>query len=315
MPASQGRERKQTGEEPEKSVEFIITTDSHWLKGDPMRNSRFCLLTLPLMLWFAFTTPIPAQQEAALSESQIREFLLTAKVIRERSTPKGITSPPRLTLSDGKITHDASFQKVNEYKGMMEFADGHREMNFKDSYKFDIAAYELAKMLGLGNMMPVTVGRKYKGDSGALTWWLPVKMDEATRLKQKLEPPDSDAWNQQMYKKRIFAELVCDTDPNLTNLLISADWHIWMIDFSRAFRMQKELLDPRNIIQSKCARQLLEKMRKLDMKELTVKTGKYLTPDEIKGVMARRDKIVAIYTDLIAKKGENEVLYDDPSVK
>ena len=31
--------------------------------------------------------------------------------------------------------------------------------------------------------------------------------------------------------------------------------------------------------------------------------------------MARRDRIVAIYEDLIAKKGETEVLYDDPVIK
>jgi len=31
--------------------------------------------------------------------------------------------------------------------------------------------------------------------------------------------------------------------------------------------------------------------------------------------MARRDKIVAIFDDLIAKKGEKEVLYDDPVAK
>jgi len=280
-----------------------------------MRSSRFWLVTLSLMLWYASTTRLPAQQEPILTEDQMRAFLLKAQVTKERITPKGITSPYRLTLSDGKITHDAAFQRINEYKVMMEFGNGQREINFKDSYKFDIAAYELAKMLGLGDTMPVTVGRAYKGESGAMSWWLPVKMDEATRLKQKLEPPDSDAWNQQMYKKRIFAELVCDTDPNLTNLLISADWHIWMIDFSRAFRMQKELRNPKNVIESKCARQLLETLRKLDKKELAAKTAKYLTPNEITGVMARRDKIVAIYTDLIAKKGEKAVLYDDPSVK
>jgi hypothetical protein len=258
---------------------------------------------------------MPMQEEPKLSEEQMKEFLLKAKVIKEKVTPKGITSPYRLTLSDGTLTHDASFQKVNEYKTSLEFSDGHREINFKDSYKYDIAAYELAKLLGLGDMMPVTVERKYKGDSGAMSWWLPVKMDEADRLKKSIQPPDVDAWNQQMYKKRVFAELAYDTDPNLTNVLISADWHLWMIDFSRAFRLDKGLRDSKNILQSKCERQLLARLRKLDRDEVTLKTKPFLSKDEVAGIMARRDKIVAIFDDLIAKKGEKEVLYDDPVAK
>jgi hypothetical protein len=260
-------------------------------------------------------TCLPAQEETKLSEQQMKDFLLHAKVIANKQTSKGITSPYRLTLTDGTITHDAGFNYVNETKNKMEFADGHIEYNFKDSYKYDIAAYELAKLVGLGDMMPVYVERKWNGLIGAASWWLSVMMDEATRLAKHVEPPDSDAWNKQMYKKRIFAELVYDTDPNLTNVLISKDWHLWMIDFTRAFRLFKDIRDTKNLTESKCARQLLEKLRKLDRAELTLKTKEYLSKGEIDGVMGRRDKIVALYNDLIAKKGENAVLYDDPAVK
>jgi len=276
---------------------------------------RFRLTILSVLVLLVSITCLPAQEEAKLSEQQMKDFLLHAKVIANKQTSKGITSPYRLTLTDGTITHDAGFNYVNETKNKMEFADGHIEYNFKDSYKYDIAAYELAKLVGLSDMMPVYVERKWNGLIGAASWWLSVMMDEATRLAKKVEPPDSDAWNKQMYKKRIFAELVYDTDPNLTNVLISKDWHLWMIDFTRAFRLLKDIRDPKNLTESKCARQLLEKLRKLDRAELTLKTKEYLSKGEIDGVMGRRDKIVALYHDLIAKKGENAVLYDDPAVK
>ena len=62
----------------------------------------------------------------------------------------------------------------------------------------------LAELLGLDDMLPVTVERKWVGNSGALSWWLPVKMDEVQRHKQKMTAPDGDAWNNQMYKIRFF---------------------------------------------------------------------------------------------------------------
>jgi hypothetical protein len=53
----------------------------------------------------------------------------------------------------------------------------------------------------------------------------------------------------------------------------------------------------------------LEKLKALDANALTEKTTRYLSKDQIKAVMARRDKIVAQFQQMIAAKGENEVLY------
>jgi len=53
----------------------------------------------------------------------------------------------------------------------------------------------------------------------------------------------------------------------------------------------------------------LEKLKALDANALTEKTKQYLTKDQVKAVMARRDKIVAQFQKMIVEKGENEVLY------
>jgi len=110
-----------------------------------------------------------------------------------------------------------------------------------------------------------------------------------------------------MYKVRVFDELVYDTDANLTNVLIGADWKIWRIDFTRAFRRSIDLKDTKDL--ERCDRQLLEKLKTLDGNELTEKTKRYLNKEEVKAVMARRDKIVAQFQKLISEKGEKEVLY------
>ena len=262
---------------------------------------------LATLVCLTFPCLVMAADEPTLNKEQIKHFLLTAKVVSSKQSSKGITSPWRLTLSDGTLTHDASFQKVDVHKATVTMASGRTEMNFVDSYKYNIAAYAVAELVGLDDMMPVYVERSWKGDPGSLSWWLPVKMDEDERVKQKIAPPDPDSWDNQMYKVRVFDQLVYDDDPNLTNVLISADWKIYRVDFSRAFRVSKDLRNSKDLV--RCDRQLFEKLKALDANALAEKTKRYLTKDEVKAVMARRDKIVAQFQKLSAEKGEKEVFY------
>ena len=127
------------------------------------------------------------------------------------------------------------------------------------------------------------------------------------RHQQGLHPPDPDAWNKQMYKIRVFDELIYDTDPNLTNVLVTEDWKIWRIDFTRAFRLYNTLLDPKDLVM--CDRQLLQKLKELKFDELYAATRPHLKKEEVKMLLARRDKIVAIFQQLVAQKGEGAVLY------
>jgi hypothetical protein len=189
----------------------------------------------------------------------------------------------------------------------MQFGNGQVEYNFVDSYKYNIAAYRLAELLGLDDMVPVYVERKWNGQTGSLSWWLPVKMDEGERLKKKIPAPDPEAWNKQMYRIRVFDQLVYDTDANLTNVLIDQDWKIWRVDFSRAFRLSENIKDPKDLVQ--CERQLFDRLKALDSNELTQKTKDYLTKTEVQALMARRNKIVAYFNKLISEKGESAVLY------
>jgi hypothetical protein len=271
----------------------------------------FCLqwrrLTFVILGCLLSARIVAAVDEPALTKEQIEQFLLTAKVIKSGPVHKGITNTLRLTLTDGTITHDAHFQSIDEHKIDMKFANGRSELLFVDSYKYNIAAYRLAELLGLDDMVPVYVERRWEAKTGSFGWWLPVEMDEAQRLKRKISPPDLDAWNHQMYKIRVLDELVYDTDPNLTNVLIVPDWKIYRIDFSRAFRLSKDLQNPKNL--THCDRTLLAKLKALDREELVRRTKGYLNEEEVKAVMARRDKIVDYFQKLIAEKGENEILY------
>ncbi|MDP2053896.1 MAG: hypothetical protein Q8L75_09685, partial [Acidobacteriota bacterium] len=199
---------------------------------------------------FAQSAAAPAATPP-LSISEIRQFLLTAKITRSRDIGKGVTSPKRLTLTDGTITHDAAFQAVDERQSMANLSGGGRqatvEMNFVDSYRYNLGAYALSQLLGLGEMMPVHVERRWNGKIGSLSWWVDTLMEEGERLKKKIQPPNATDWNHQMYRMRVFAALTRDTDRNLGNVLISPDWKVIMIDFTRAFRLQTDLLHPSDL--------------------------------------------------------------------
>jgi hypothetical protein len=264
-------------------------------------------LILATVVCLACRLFVVASDEPTLTKEQIKQFLLTAKVVDSKQSQEGITDTWRLTLSDGTLTHDASFQSIDKHEVKGEFANGQTELNFVDSYKYNIAAYVLAELLGLDEMLPVYVEREWRGNAGSLSWWLPVKMDEMERVKKKIPVKDIDAWNKQMYRIQVFDQLVYDTDPNLTNVLIGEDWKLWRIDFTRAFRISKDLRNPRGLV--RCDRKLCEKLKTLDANEVAAKTTHYLTKTEVKAVMARRDKIVGQFQKLISEKGENEVLY------
>jgi hypothetical protein len=243
----------------------------------------------------------------SLTTEQKEQFLLTAHIEQVHNAAKGVTGVVRVTLSDGTVTHDAGVQRIDEHKPIFQGENGASEANFKDSYKFNIAGWKLARMLGIDDMTPPTVERKFEGTSGAFSWWVEdVMMDEGDRLKKKAKPPDMDAWNQEVYVVRVFDQLIYNVDRNLQNMIVDKNWHLWMIDHSRAFRLHHTLQLPKNLVQ--CDRNLLEKLRALNQPDLEREMKGYLTKDEIKGMLFRRDIIVKTFE----AKGES-ALYARPT--
>jgi len=255
----------------------------------------------------AGAAPIPAAGDD-LTPDQQAKFLLTAKIVAHKNIPRGITHPVQVTLSDGTVTHAAAFSNVDEHVSIMHFQSGKTELNFVDSYKYNVAAYRVAQLLGLDDMMPVTVEREVDHTKGSLAWWVDdVAMDEGDRLKKHAEPPDPAAWNNQMYRMRVFSQLVADTDRNVGNVLITKDWKLWMIDFTRGFRRNKNLLEPKDV--THCDRQLFERLKALNKDDLAKNTKGFLGGSEIDALMARRDELVKLINQLVAEKGEDQVLY------
>jgi hypothetical protein len=243
--------------------------------------------------------PAAAVQAAApLTFAEQEAFLAKAKVVASRSVSTGITGTIRVTLDDGTRKHDASVQRIDERKTTFRAAGGKRETNFRDSWMFNVAAYQVALLLGM-EAVPPSVERNYQGDPASFTWWVDdVILDEGARQEKNIDAPVLRRWEHQVMTMRVFDALIANTDRNKGNLLIDTQWKAWYIDHSRAFRLSHEILDPTPLV--RCDKALLAALRALDAAAVKARTSRWLTGDEIDALMARRDAIVARFEKMPA---------------
>jgi hypothetical protein len=115
-------------------------------------------------------------------------------------------------------------------------------------------------------------------------------MDERERLAKNLQPPDPVAWRKQMDIIRTFDQLIYNMDRSQENLLIDKHWNAWMIDHTRSFRKWRTLRNPAAI--THCNADLFQALKSLRRTELVRDLGEFVTPEEIDGLLARRDLIV-----------------------
>jgi hypothetical protein len=179
-------------------------------------------------------------------------------------------------------------------------------MNFRDSYIFEPAAYELSRLLGLDNVPPAIL-RKLRGKRGSLQAWVENAMNETSRVSDNITAPDKVLWSKQMWNMRVFDNLIYNTDRNQGNILYDGDWKLWLIDHGRAFRREKKLRTPALVVQ--CGRKLWEKLKSLDEETVRERLKKFLRSSEIKALLRRRDILVEHIQKLIEERGENKVLF------
>ena len=242
-----------------------------------------------------------------LTGEEAEAFLETAEVVEMVPLGTGITRPKKVTLTDGTRTLQAVWKTINTDVSRQEMEDGRMIIGFRDSYKHEVAAYELDKMLGL-NLVPPTVARVIDKERGSLQLWVEGCITEWERLEQKRSPPDKEGWARQMYKVRLLHQLTLDNDfNNMRNVLVDPDYRVYVVDASRTFFLGTEL--PNEDSLQRFSRSVLGNLRQLDKKNLKGALGRWLTQSQIKALLARRDAIVAVSERMIEERGEEAVLY------
>ncbi len=224
--------------------------------------------------------------------AEFEEFLRTAPIDRLEDLDVGVTGSQRAFFRPGGLAESAIVKVLPpRFRG-----------DFFESYRSEIAAYELDRLLGM-DMVPVTVERRVEGELASVQLW------SQGRLFSEIERPvprDPAEWSRQVRRYRVFDDLIANIDRNAGNIIIDDEWNVILIDHSRAFAVDRM---PNEGKITRIDRQLFAAIKALDEKTLTERLRPWLFDDgAFRALLGRRDKIVAKLERLIAERGEAAVL-------
>ena len=220
--------------------------------------------------------------------AEFEAFIREAAIERFEDIPIGVTRPRRAYLKAGGPVESVAWKVIPPG----------RPRGYWESYKSEIAAYELDKLLGM-NMVPVVVEKTWKGERAAAIMWLsPIHS-----WKEMKDRPKPAKWVAQVARMKMFDDLICNRDRNMGNLLVDDEWNLFLIDHSRAFIDDRGMAVPLEHVD----RGLWERMAALDEAAVTAALGQWIDRRSIRSLLARRDKMKTVIEGMVKARGETAV--------
>ena len=221
--------------------------------------------------------------------AEYEEFLRTAPIERIEKVPLGVTKPTRGFFAPGGLAASAAIKHLPM---------GQRS-GFWESYKSEIAAYQLDRLLGL-DMVPPTVERRVGGELAAVVVWV----EGCKHIKDVVQAncPRPMEWARQACRQRVFDNLIANIDDNAGNILVDGEWNMVLIDHSRSFAVDKMPFEKEMI---RVDRALFGRLKALDEAGLMKSVRPWVLGDgSVRAILKRRDRIVAKLETLARERGE-----------
>ncbi|NIM58672.1 MAG: hypothetical protein GTO16_06980 [Candidatus Aminicenantes bacterium] len=277
-----------------------------------MRRKIF--LTVALFIFASQSNVVYGQftPDEIAQRQEIEEFLKTAEIVRFEDIPEGVTKPIRLFLKKGDVEMSGAWKNP---KGMQK--------GFLEGWQYEIAAYEMDKLLEL-NLVPPTVERIFNKKKGSLQFWVDVQFSELTVFEQKIGIPRSKFEHKEnmKYLTRAFDCLIANDDRTQQNILYTKDWRAILIDHSRSFRSSKKYTKKlmfgktglkkaggRPQLFRRLPRAFVEKVKALNYDNIKNAVGPYLEDKEIKAILIRKELLLKEIEEMVKEQGEDKVLY------
>lgn len=240
-----------------------------------------------------------AGEDAAL------EYLTTAEVVKRKPLKKGITHPDLLVLEKDGIRARAVFHDVDIEKDRERLTSGEIVYFFRDTYRNNVAVYELSRLLSVPNVPPA-VTRRLGRAKGSVQLWVEDSYTETERRKRPLQALPIEV-RRRIKDMWVFDNLINNVDRNEGNMLYDSVGGFWLIDHTRTLSRSDELPSPGRI--RACSRDLWAAIRALDETETRERLAPYLNTFEIDALFSRREALVDLLDQKIADHGEENVLF------
>ena len=230
--------------------------------------------------------------------AEVESFLESSAIVWKEKMSAGTNKSKRkVMLQEGSRTARAILRTGYEIK---DTPGG----GFVDSYQSELAAYNLALLLGLDNVPPV-VRRK----GGSLQIWIEHATTDAARREAGEEPTDPVGFERQVMDMNVFDNLIANTDRNPGNIIIDSQGKIWFIDQTRSFAGQMELKYPDKI--TGCSRGLWSRLQGVSDAEIQEAVGPYVK--YMPELLHRRKLVVDAIARQLQAQGESDFLFDEYS--
>lgn len=225
-------------------------------------------------------------------EAEIEQALAARAIVRMEAVPIGVTKPQRGYLAAGGPVARFAWKAL---------PPGRRVSGYAESYKAEVAAYHLDRLLGL-HMVPPVVERTVEGKVGAAVMW--IEQTTGWAKDKPVQGPEPE-WSRQVSRMKLFDQLIANIDRNQGNLLYDSDWHLFLIDHSRAFTTRTSL--DGIAVPGVVDRELWQKMDALTAADLEPALGAWLTADERQALLTRRDRMRVAIAKMVKDKGAARV--------
>jgi hypothetical protein len=262
-----------------------------------IRSRRLAVLLVCLTILLGLAPLRPGQPVSTAAQAlgakiwvgryqEIEEYLRTAECVSMQMLDSGVM---RCTLRPGGLVARIAWKSgpPGIYRG------------FWESYKANIAAYELDKLLKM-DMVPPTVERQLQGNKGAATLWVENIVDSGAASPDEA---NRAGWQKQLVQMAMFDNLLGNRDRSTRNMLRDAAWNLILLEHMRVFRPGADV--PNRL--SRIDADLWDKVRALTRTQLDARLGPWLDENEIAAIIDRRERMKAEIDRLVAERGAGAV--------